>query len=767
MAKGITIPIVYKADLAGLSKANSALVGFERQAGLISKIIGTGLVVAATAASAALGGIGFAITKGFGRLQQIEQAEFMLKGLGHTAASIEDIMDSALASVKGTAFGLGDAATIAAQAVAAGVKPGKDLTRVLKIMADTAAITGRPLSDIQSIMGKVITSNRVYRGELNRLSERGLPVIQMLADQMGITGEAVLEMASDGEISADILVEALEGKIGGAALKMGDSTQGAMANTLAAIQRVGANLIGPIYDQFGEFFRAAIEGLSPIEESAKGVGDAIGRFLNPRLDKLVEFVRTLSVPLATVSATFLLVRERAEFFQSKLDPLLDSVSGLSGNLLALAPMVTTIAGIFAEVAVTILPVLLELFTQLVEQVLPAVLGMFAALGPKVLVVAQMFITDLLPVILNLALMALPLLTKIIETLTPVFDFFAKVLIAGDGGLVKLLFTVYLAVTAFSIMATAVAIGKGLMLGMTAATYGVAGATYATTVAQRVGYVVARLFNGSLIAQGVASVAARIGLITATVATVASTTATWAATVAQKALNLAMRLNPIGLIITAVALLVAGLVWFFTKTEMGRKAWAVFTDVMVITMTAVGQWFKHVFTEALPAAWKFFVTTLSDGWNTFSKSFMIIIEVIGAFFEGYINGWIGLFEGFINGIVSGLNWVIKQVNKLKITVPETPFNKAFTMGFNLPDLSKISLPRIALAEGGFVNRPTNALIGEAGPEAVIPLKKMGGMGTTVNITIHAGMGADGKRLGEQIIREIKKYERHSGPVFASA
>ena len=37
----------------------------------------------------------------------------------------------------------------------------------------------------------------------------------------------------------------------------------------------------------------------------------------------------------------------------------------------------------------------------------------------------------------------------------------------------------------------------------------------------------------------------------------------------------------------------------------------------------------------------------------------------------------------------------------------------------------------MAKGGIVNRPTRALIGEAGPEAIIPLNRAGGLGTTVN------------------------------------
>ena len=75
----------------------------------------------------------------------------------------------------------------------------------------------------------------------------------------------------------------------------------------------------------------------------------------------------------------------------------------------------------------------------------------------------------------------------------------------------------------------------------------------------------------------------------------------------------------------------------------------------------------------------------------------------------------------------------------------------------------------LAQGGIVNRPTLAMIGEKGPEAVIPLNKAGGMGggAVYNITVNAGIGTSGQEVGKQIVEAIKKFERSSGPVFAKA
>jgi hypothetical protein len=80
--------------------------------------------------------------------------------------------------------------------------------------------------------------------------------------------------------------------------------------------------------------------------------------------------------------------------------------------------------------------------------------------------------------------------------------------------------------------------------------------------------------------------------------------------------------------------------------------------------------------------------------------------------------------------------------------------------------------IAGATGGIVNRPTMAMIGEAGPEAVIPLNQspgnsplpalgLGGGGNTYNVTIQAGFGVNGTQLGAEFVKAIKAYERVNG------
>ena len=75
----------------------------------------------------------------------------------------------------------------------------------------------------------------------------------------------------------------------------------------------------------------------------------------------------------------------------------------------------------------------------------------------------------------------------------------------------------------------------------------------------------------------------------------------------------------------------------------------------------------------------------------------------------------------------------------------------------------------MATGGIVTRPTSIIAGERGAEAIIPLDRLGGMGTEINITVNAGMGTDGQMVGNEIVRVLKQYERLNGylPLTAAA
>lgn len=222
---------------------------------------------------------GIAGKKGLERLMGIEDARASLKGLGHDAKNIDKIMENALASVKGTAFGMADAGKVAASAVAAGVEPGKDLTANLKLVADAATIAKTDMGSMGTIFNKVAATGKMQGEVVQQLGERGIPILQFLSKELGVTTEEVVALSSSGQINFETFSKAMQSGLGGAALASGETTRGAFKNMGAAIGRVGANLLSGVFPKFAGGFSSITDALGPMEKSAKKWGEQIGEVL--------------------------------------------------------------------------------------------------------------------------------------------------------------------------------------------------------------------------------------------------------------------------------------------------------------------------------------------------------------------------------------------------------------------------------------------------------------------------------------------------------
>jgi phage-related protein len=102
----------------------------------------------------------------------------------------------------------------------------------------------------------------------------------------------------------------------------------------------------------------------------------------------------------------------------------------------------------------------------------------------------------------------------------------------------------------------------------------------------------------------------------------------------------------------------------------------------------------------------------------------------------------IFDPLYNGMKAVLNGIIGIWNRLDfaidITVPDwVPIvgGRGFKVADIFPDIPM-------LAKGGIVTSPTLAMIGEAGPEAVVPLNQSGGFGNTYNITVNGAVDSEG-------------------------
>lgn len=289
--------ITQAADNAAKTGGTSILGKFGGAFGKIGKI---GLGAIGTIA----GGItALAAKGGFQRALAIENAQAKLKGLGHDSKSISEIMNNALASVKGTAFGLGDAATVAATLSAAGIKSGDQMTNVLKTVADTAQISGRSLTDIGTIFSSVAARGKLQGDDMLQLMSSGVPVLQLLAKHLGKTSEEVSDMVSKGQIDFQTFADSMQEGLGGAALAAGDTFQGALANVKAALGRLGEGPGKLALESLRKAFNAAIPAIDALSGQLTPFLDKLNGQLDPYIDKAIGLIERFANGLQDGSIT--------------------------------------------------------------------------------------------------------------------------------------------------------------------------------------------------------------------------------------------------------------------------------------------------------------------------------------------------------------------------------------------------------------------------------------------------------------------------------
>ena len=229
------------------------------------------------------------------------------------------------------------------------------------------------------------------------------------------------------------------------------------------------------------------------------------------------------------------------------------------------------------------------------------------------------------------------------------------------------------------------------------------------------------------------------------ATTAWSTVTKAATAAQLAFNTALRANPIGLVITAVAALVAGLIYFFTQTETGQKIMQSFFRFISDSFKNIVKWASNTWskvTEIFSNAWNNIKNVFSNiggffsgVWDKVTRIFKqvgtTIGNAIGGAFKSAINGAISLVESGLNTPVRLINGAIGAINKLP--------------GVEVGKIPELKLPRFA--DGGYVGaggkHQAKGIV--EGGEYVLPreqvnqttgMPKPGAAGTTtVNVTLN--------------------------------
>jgi hypothetical protein len=247
------------------------------------------------------------------------------------------------------------------------------------------------------------------------------------------------------------------------------------------------------------------------------------------------------------------------------------------------------------------------------------------------------------------------------------------------------------------------------------------------------------------------------------------------TAVQWLLNVALTANPIGIIIVAIAALIAIVVLIATKTDWFQRLWGWAWGGIKAAALFVWNWIKKTLWPGIQSVWNGIVAGAKAVWkgiqlyfgfwkglfdkvagwaigvkNRVVAGFNKVVSFVRGLPKRISSAASGLFDGIKNAFRSAVNWLISKWNNLSFTL-----GGGSVMGINIPSIT-LSTPNIPyLAAGGIVTRPTLAVVGERGPEAVVPLSRGGGgIGGPIVIEFRSSGSAEDNDLVRRIRRAVK-------------
>lgn len=182
----------------------------------------------------------------------------------------------------------------------------------LKLLGDVAAVSGGDLNGITVAFGQAAAEGRLMTRDIMQLVNNGVPAYKLLADEVGVSSAEIRKMASEGKISFDILVGALqnataEGGMFANGMEVLSGTLGGVTSTLRdnlsiAFAELGNEIVKAfdlvnVGKKLTTFIQGAIESFKNLDDSTKRTIVIIGG-IAAAIGPLLVLVGTVLTPLA-------------------------------------------------------------------------------------------------------------------------------------------------------------------------------------------------------------------------------------------------------------------------------------------------------------------------------------------------------------------------------------------------------------------------------------------------------------------------------------
>ena len=275
---------------------------------------------------AALGGLAVKQAANFERL------ETTLNTLTGSAEAGAEAFERLVKFSAKTPFQLGDLVQVNNTLMGFGLS-ADEAFKSLSMLGDISGIVGGDLQSISIAFGQAAAEGRVMTRDLRQFINNGVPILDILAESMGVARGEIMDMASEGKITFDILNKAFRD-----ATSEGGKFEGGMqilSQTLNGLFSTLKDNVNIALAELGQEIAETLNLKEGIPALSKKIGELVKGFkgLNDDTQKLIinAGLLAIAIPPITIALGF----------------LISSVATISGALVALNPIVLAITTVVA------------------------------------------------------------------------------------------------------------------------------------------------------------------------------------------------------------------------------------------------------------------------------------------------------------------------------------------------------------------------------------------------------------------------------------
>ena len=245
--RNLFIRLGVKTDKKGFSEAQQRMNSIKTSVGILAK--GAAIAFAAVGAS-----MGLMIKKA----AEMEQFEISFMTILKSGEKVKWLMQELKQLTMDTPFKFEDTVAGAKNLLAVGV-PLEKITSQLRMLGDLAAGSGGQLSTMVKVYRRVLAKGTAEMEALNMMTDQGIPILQKLADTMGVTSGQAMKMVEQRKVTADIFLSTLKRMTSQGGLYF--NAMIAQSKSLVGLWSIFKDNISIVAMEVGKKFLPAVKGI--------------------------------------------------------------------------------------------------------------------------------------------------------------------------------------------------------------------------------------------------------------------------------------------------------------------------------------------------------------------------------------------------------------------------------------------------------------------------------------------------------------------------